>query len=143
MKPMPFTLQAVTAYQQKAVCQVKRMFGGKLLFEPVPLTLQAATAYQHDIARSLGLPSHKVVCHVKRVGGAFGGKETRFIPITAAAAVAAREIGRPVRIALERQEDMVITGHRHPFLIRYKVSLASSYVASKCIWQVLQILGCN
>ncbi|KAK9866639.1 hypothetical protein WJX84_012043 [Apatococcus fuscideae] len=82
---------------------------------------QSATAYQHDIARSLGLPSHKVVCHVKRVGGAFGGKETRFIPITAAAAVAARELGRPVRIALERHEDMAISGHRHPFLIKYKV----------------------
>lgn len=86
------------------------------------LWLQSATAYQHDIARSLGLPSHKVVCHVKRVGGAFGGKETRFIPITAAAAVAARELGRPVRIALERHEDMAISGHRHPFLIKYKVS---------------------
>ncbi|KAK9830775.1 hypothetical protein WJX74_006631 [Apatococcus lobatus] len=82
---------------------------------------QAATAYQHDIARSLGLPSHKVVCHVKRVGGAFGGKETRFIPVTAAAAVAAREINRPLRIALDRHEDMAITGHRHPFFIKYKV----------------------
>ena len=89
------------------------------------MMLQAATAYQHDIARSLGLPSHKVVCHVKRVGGAFGGKETRFIPVTAAAAVAAREINRPVRIALDRHEDMAITGHRHPFFIKYKVSCCS------------------
>lgn len=88
---------------------------------------QAATAYQHDIARSLGLPSHKVVCHVKRVGGAFGGKETRFIPVTAAAAVAAREINRPVRIALDRHEDMDISGHRHPFFIKYKVCCAPSF----------------
>ena len=91
------------------------------MLSPV-MVLQAATAYQHDIARSLGLPSHKVVCHVKRVGGAFGGKETRFIPVTAAAAVAAREINHPVRIALDRHEDMAITGHRHPFFIKYKVS---------------------
>ena len=103
--------------------------------------LQAATAYQHDIARSLGLPSHKVVCHVKRVGGAFGGKETRFIPVTAAAAVAAREIGRPVRIALERQEDMVITGHRHSFLIRYKVSFLC--MASACLPHVTEGVMCS
>ena len=39
--------------------------------------VQGPTAYQHDVAKALGVPAHKVVCKVKRVGGAFGGKETR------------------------------------------------------------------
>lgn len=67
------------------------------------------------------MPSHKVTCVVKRVGGGFGGKESRFISGAGAVAIAARELDRPVRLALDRHEDMQITGQRHPFLVQYKV----------------------
>ena len=38
-----------------------------------------------------------------------------------AAAVAARKLGRPVRVMLDRDEDMLMTGHRNPFMAKYKV----------------------
>lgn len=83
--------------------------------------MQSPNAYQHDIAQVLQIPAHKLTCRTKRVGGGFGGKETRFIPCTAGAAVAARQLNRPVRLALDRHEDMQITGHRHAFVSKYKV----------------------
>lgn len=66
---------------------------------------------------------NKVVVRVKRLGGGFGGKETRSIPLTAAVALAAKKTGRPVRYMLSREEDMVISGQRHPFLGKWKVGV--------------------
>ena len=45
----------------------------------------------------------------------------RSVPLTAAVAVAAKATGRPVRLMLDRDEDMITSGWRHPFLGRYKV----------------------
>uniref|UniRef100_A0A8C3L9W2 Xanthine dehydrogenase/oxidase n=1 Tax=Chrysolophus pictus TaxID=9089 RepID=A0A8C3L9W2_CHRPC len=70
---------------------------------------------------SLGVPSNRIVVRVKRMGGGFGGKETRNTILTTVVAVAAFKIGRPVRCMLDRDEDMLISGGRHPFLGRYKV----------------------
>lgn len=36
------------------------------------------------------------------MGGGFGGKETRSVPIAAAVAAAANKVNRPVRIMLDR-----------------------------------------
>lgn len=66
---------------------------------------------------------NKVVVRVKRLGGGFGGKETRSIPLSAAVALAAKKTGRPVRYMLSREEDMVISGQRHPFLGKWKVGV--------------------
>uniref|UniRef100_A0A8C0ZGN0 Xanthine dehydrogenase n=1 Tax=Cyanistes caeruleus TaxID=156563 RepID=A0A8C0ZGN0_CYACU len=59
--------------------------------------------------------------HMKRMGGGFGGKETRSTILTSVVAVAAFKTGRAVRCMLDRDEDMLISGGRHPFLGRYKV----------------------
>ena len=45
----------------------------------------------------------------------------RSVPLTAAAAAAAQKTGRPVRLVLDRDEDMLVTGWRHPFLGRYSI----------------------
>ncbi|XP_053917784.1 xanthine dehydrogenase/oxidase isoform X2 [Cuculus canorus] len=76
---------------------------------------------QEFAANALGVPSNRVVVRVKRMGGGFGGKETRNTILTTAVAVAAFKTGRPVRCMLDRDEDMLISGGRHPFLGRYKV----------------------
>uniref|UniRef100_A0A8C3L6Y1 Xanthine dehydrogenase/oxidase n=1 Tax=Chrysolophus pictus TaxID=9089 RepID=A0A8C3L6Y1_CHRPC len=76
---------------------------------------------QEFTARALGVPSNRIVVRVKRMGGGFGGKETRNTILTTVVAVAAFKIGRPVRCMLDRDEDMLISGGRHPFLGRYKV----------------------
>lgn len=57
----------------------------------------------------------------KRLGGGFGGKEARSTLVTVPAAFAAYKLRRPVRISLDRDEDMMITGTRHPFMYNYKV----------------------
>jgi xanthine dehydrogenase/oxidase len=71
---------------------------------------QNANKTQKMVASVLGLPIHKVVCKVDRLGGGFGGKETRNINFSCAAAVAAHHLRKPVRIVLERDLDMTITG---------------------------------
>ena len=82
---------------------------------------QAPAKHQRAIAHVLGVPEHKVVCKTKRLGGGFGGKETRAIFINCAAAVPAYDLQRPVRLCLDRDEDMQMTGHRHAFYGKYKV----------------------
>lgn len=54
-------------------------------------------------------------------GGGFGGKETRSVFLTCALAVAARKHGIPVRCMLTREEDMAVSGTRHPFWVNYTV----------------------
>ena len=70
------------------------------------------------------MPQHKLVCKTKRLGGGFGGKETRGAFLHCATAIAAFHTRRPVRLVLERQLDMQMTGHRHAFLGRYKAAAA-------------------
>lgn len=69
------------------------------------------------------MQANKVVVRVKRLGGGFGGKETRSVLLSSAAALAAKKTKRPVRCMLTREEDMIATGQRHPFLARYKVGV--------------------
>uniref|UniRef100_A0A5F8HK87 xanthine dehydrogenase n=1 Tax=Monodelphis domestica TaxID=13616 RepID=A0A5F8HK87_MONDO len=76
---------------------------------------------QSFVAKVLGVPDNRIVVRVKRMGGGFGGKETRSTVLSTAVALAAYKTGRPVRCMLDRDEDMLITGGRHPFLARYKV----------------------
>eukprot|EP01135_Chromosphaera_perkinsii_P009387 Nk52_evm63s1737 gene=Nk52_evmTU63s1737 len=76
---------------------------------------------QYVVASVLGVPANRVSCKVKRMGGGFGGKETRTFQLSVALAVGARKINRPVRCMLDRDEDMCSTGTRHPFLFKYRV----------------------
>ncbi|XP_057800195.1 xanthine dehydrogenase 1-like isoform X2 [Salvia miltiorrhiza] len=82
---------------------------------------QAPKKHQQYVARVLGLPMSKVVCKAKRVGGGFGGKETRSAFLAAVAAIPSYLLNRPVKITLDRDIDMMITGQRHSFLGKYKV----------------------
>ena len=86
---------------------------------------QAATKTQKYVAKVLGVPAAKVVCKVKRMGGGFGGKETRSVPLALAVAVAAAKLNRPVRLMLDRDEDMCTSGQRHPFYAKCKVGAAA------------------
>nr|XP_034354271.1 aldehyde oxidase 1 [Arvicanthis niloticus] len=75
---------------------------------------------QDIVAATLKLSANKVMCHVRRVGGAFGGKVGKTSIMAAITAFAASKHGRAVRCILERGEDMLITGGRHPYLGKYK-----------------------
>lgn len=64
---------------------------------------------------------NKIVARVKRLGGGFGGKESRGMLTAVPVAFAAHKLNKPVRCMLDRDEDMMMTGTRHPFLVKYKV----------------------
>src|SRR3546814_3279859 len=55
------------------------------------------------------------------MGGAFGGKETQGNLFAVVAALVAKEAGRAAKIRPDRDDDFVITGKRHDFLIDYDV----------------------
>ncbi|XP_058982542.1 xanthine dehydrogenase [Musca domestica] len=86
---------------------------------------QHPSEVQKLVAHVLSLPAHKVVCKAKRLGGGFGGKESRSIAVALPVALACYRLRRPVRCMLDRDEDMMITGTRHPFLFKYKIGFTS------------------
>jgi xanthine dehydrogenase large subunit len=73
------------------------------------------------IAELLGIGKHEVVVEVRRMGGAFGGKETQANHTACWAALLCHATNRPVKIRLFRDDDMIMTGKRHRFLSRYEV----------------------
>ncbi|MEM9178424.1 MAG: xanthine dehydrogenase molybdopterin binding subunit [Pseudomonadota bacterium] len=81
---------------------------------------QNPTEAQHLIAHLLHKPSAAVTVEVRRMGGAFGGKETQSTLIAAIAALAAEKTGRPAKLRLDRDDDMIMTGKRHDFEIAFK-----------------------
>jgi xanthine dehydrogenase molybdopterin binding subunit len=87
----------------------------------VSSSTQHPSEVQALVSHLLSLPANKVVVQSLRMGGAFGGKETQGATPAALAALAAHHIGRPVRVRWNRDQDMMLTGHRHPFLARFKV----------------------
>lgn len=78
---------------------------------------------QAYVAQVTGVAANKIVSKVKRLGGGFGGKETRSIQLAGICAVAAKKVRRPVRCMLNRDEDIMTSGQRHPFLARWKVAV--------------------
>ena len=76
---------------------------------------------QHVVASILGLTKKDIVVECRRMGGACGGKESQAALIAGAAAIAAQHLGRPVKLRLDRDSDMVSTGKRHDFYTQYAV----------------------
>jgi xanthine dehydrogenase large subunit len=82
---------------------------------------QHPSEVQHLVAHMLGLSSADVTVEVRRMGGAFGGKESQAALYAAAAALVAHHTGRPAKFRADRDDDMVQTGKRHDFLVDYDV----------------------
>ncbi|MGZ8312833.1 MAG: xanthine dehydrogenase molybdopterin binding subunit, partial [Allosphingosinicella sp.] len=82
---------------------------------------QHPSEVQHLIAALLGLSSADVTVEVRRMGGAFGGKETQAAAYAAACALVAAKTGRPAKIRADRDDDMAMTGKRHDFTANYDV----------------------
>jgi xanthine dehydrogenase large subunit len=84
---------------------------------------QGPTAVQRVAARVLGLPMSAIEVEVRRLGGAFGGKEDQATAWATFAGLAALALNRPVKVALQREEDMVSTGKRHPYDADWRMGL--------------------
>ncbi|MGZ5217134.1 MAG: xanthine dehydrogenase molybdopterin binding subunit [Caldimonas sp.] len=87
----------------------------------VHCSTQHPSEMQHLVARCLGLRSHQVQVECRRMGGGFGGKESQSALFACVAAVAARKLGRPVKLRLDRDDDFMVTGRRHCFHYDYEV----------------------
>ncbi|MDR3609348.1 MAG: molybdopterin-dependent oxidoreductase [Ignavibacteriaceae bacterium] len=85
---------------------------------------QGPTQVQRAAAKVLGFPMNKVEVDVTRIGGGFGGKEDQANAWGAIAALAAWKVKKPVKVILSRQDDMRMTGKRHPYSSDFKIGLS-------------------
>ena len=82
---------------------------------------QHPSEVQHIVAMALNRRSNDIVVQCRRMGGAFGGKESQPALIACIAALMANKTQRPVKLRLDRDTDMIVTGKRHDFVIDYAV----------------------
>jgi xanthine dehydrogenase large subunit len=92
---------------------------------------QHPTEVQHCVAAMLGVSDARVTCECRRMGGAFGGKESQAAQWAALAALAAHITGRPAKCRLDRDDDFIMTGKRHDFYVGYQAGFdATSRITS-------------
>ena len=91
---------------------------------------QHPSEVQHLVAHLLGRQSADVTIEVRRMGGAFGGKETQAAALACATALVASRTGRPAKLRYDRDDDMAITGKRHDFTVAYDVGFDAEGVIS-------------
>lgn len=106
--------------ETQAALAIPREDGGMLVYTAT----QSPSAAQAAVARVLGLRMHQVEIEVRRLGGGFGGKESQATRFAVLAALAAKRLGRPVKLVLRRDEDMTQTGKRHPYCADFRIGLS-------------------
>jgi xanthine dehydrogenase large subunit len=98
---------------------------------------------QHLVAQALGKPDNAVTVEVRRMGGAFGGKETQAAQWAMLTALVAHHTGRPAKIRLDRDDDMISTGKRHDFRIRYEVGFDGEGRIEGIDLELAALCGCS
>ncbi|HSU37562.1 MAG TPA: molybdopterin cofactor-binding domain-containing protein, partial [Propionibacteriaceae bacterium] len=86
--------------------------GGQIFIQS---STQHPSETQEIVGHVLGLDSHHITVQCLRMGGGFGGKEMQPHGFAAIAALGATLTGRPVRLRLNRTQDITMTGKRHPY----------------------------
>jgi xanthine dehydrogenase large subunit len=76
---------------------------------------------QHLVANATNRAAKDIVCICRRMGGAFGGKESQAATIACIAALMTVKTGRSCKLRLDRDVDMIMTGKRHDFVVDYDV----------------------
>ncbi len=99
-------------YLEGQIARAEPQEGGQWLIHS---STQHPGEVQHWVAHALGIGLHQVRVVCRRMGGGFGGKETQAGHLAVWAALAAHKFGRPVQMRLDRGDDILITGKRHPF----------------------------
>ena len=87
----------------------------------VQSSTQHPSETQDIVAHVLGLPAHQVTVQCLRMGGGFGGKEFQPHGLAAIAALGATLTGHPVSLRLTRNQDITMSGKRHPFFATWEV----------------------
>lgn len=116
-----------TGYQEQAYLETQGLVGtyedGKV---SVYGTMQCPYYVKGAVVQALGFEEDKVRIVQTTTGGGFGGKEDYPSLLGAQVAVAAYKIKKPVKLVLDRIEDMSFTTKRHPALLKYKTILDES-----------------
>ena len=110
--------------------------GGVLIYS----STQHPSEVQRLVAHTLGKHAHDVVVQCRRMGGGFGGKESQPALFACVAALVATATGLPVKVRMDRDANMVMTGKRHDFAAEYDVGFdaqgrilgLSLMLASRC-----------
>ena len=76
---------------------------------------------QQVIAKMLNQKSNTITVETRRIGGGFGGKETQSFIFAAICTLLAKKTKHPVKLRMDRDDDIIITGKRHDFYSEYKV----------------------
>ncbi len=90
--------------------------GGMLVYS----STQHPAEVQKKVAETIGRPMNAVRVQTRRMGGGFGGKESQANAVACACAAAAEITGRPCKMRLDRDDDMITTGKRHDAVIKYR-----------------------
>ena len=104
---------------------------------------QNPTEIQAVVAEMLGIGFHEVVCVTKRMGGGFGGKETQAAIPAMMAALVARKAGRAARVIFDKDTDMISTGKRHPYLVRWEVGFENDGLIRALKYDFFSNGGCS
>src|SRR5688572_22794017 len=104
---------------------------------------QHPTEVQTLVAEVLGVPFNHVTCIAKRMGGAFGGKETQAAQPAMMAAIVAAKTGRPARVVYNKDDDMRTTGKRHPFKSWYRVGFDDQGLITALDLKLFSNGGCS
>ncbi|ESO07509.1 hypothetical protein HELRODRAFT_110470 [Helobdella robusta] len=97
---------------------------------------------QRGAASVMGVSTSKILVRVGRVGGGFGGKENKPQIPALPAVVAAHKFKRPVRCTLDRDDDMLMTGGRHPYYAKYKVGFTKEGHIEALVVEMFANCGC-
>ena len=96
---------------------------------------------QHWVSHALGVDNHAVRVECRRMGGGFGGKETQAGHLAVWAAIAAHKLQRPIKLRLDRDDDFMITGKRHPFEYEYTAGFDDS--GRLCGLKLMMAVNCG
>jgi CO/xanthine dehydrogenase Mo-binding subunit len=113
-----------TGYQEQAYLEPQGAIG---LYKEEKVTvigsMQCPYYVKNAVMYAMGYEENQVQIIQSTTGGGFGGKEDYPSLLGCQVAVAAKKFNRPVKLVLERREDMAVTTKRHPAKINYKVAL--------------------
>ncbi len=87
-------------------------------------SLQCPYYVKNAVLQALDAKDSEVRVIQAVVGGAFGGKEEFPSLTTTQLAVAAKKIGKPIKMIYEREEDMEVTTKRHPSKIYMEAAIS-------------------
>ena len=126
----PHTLQGTLSVGGQEHFDLEGQIAYVLPMEQNQWTVYSSTQHpgevQHWVAHALGIDNHAVRVECRRMGGGFGGKETQAGHLAVWAAVAAHKLGHAIKLRLDRDDDFMVTGKRHPFEYEYSAGFDDS-----------------